>query len=429
MKKICNDFLNEYYYYTVLKNGLHVYLIPRPKFNRCYGLFSTKFGSCDQEFVPDGSSDFIKVPAGVAHFLEHKTFELERGVDASDIFASFGGETNAYTTYDKTVYMFTATSNVQEQIETLLDFVQTPYFTDENINKERGIIEQEVRMYLDKPNTILYLNLLNNMYYMNHVKYDIGGTLDSIKQIDKDTLYTCYNTFYHPSNMTFVLIGNFDLDKTCDLITKNQEAKAYTSKPKIKRRYYLEQNGVNNKDTTSYFVVAKPKVGCGLKLSVLDDDPVTSYRNMLILDILIDMFFDESSDFYRRMMKQGIIDNSFTYDTYYEATYAHVFFTVDTVDFQAFKEAIKEELLKIKDVKLDERTFKRYKTVELANSIARFNSMEYIANLILDLDALGLELFDSMEIKNNISIDDLYNFKTRFVEEAITFHTILPSKK
>ena len=429
MKRISNELLKEDYYYIMLNNGLHVYLIPRPKFNRCYGLFSTKFGSCDQEFVPLNKDDFITVPAGVAHFLEHKTFEQENGIDASEIFANFGGEANAYTTYDKTVYMFTATSNITEQITTLLDFVQTPYFTKENVDKERKIIEQEVRMYLDRPQTSLYLNLLDNMYYMNYVKNDIGGTLESIKKIDVDTLYTCYNTFYHPSNMTFVLVGNFDLDKISEIISKNQDEKAYTSKPKIKRRYYLEDNKVNNKDTTSTFDVTRPKVGCGLKFSVLGEDPITIYKNMIVLDILIDMFFDESSDFYYQMLEKGIIDNSFSYNTYYEPTYAHVIFTVNTLNYQAFKTEIEKELLRIKDVKLDEKTFERYKKVELANSIARFNSIEYIANLILDLDALGLELFDSIDLKNNITLEDLNKFKTRFVHEAITFHTILPLKK
>ena len=150
---------------------------------------------------------------------------------------------------------------------------------------------------------------------------------------------------------------------------------------------------------------------------------------MIVLDILIDMFFDESSDFYHQMLEKGIIDNSFSYDTYYEPTYAHVIFTVNTLNYQAFKTEIEKELLKIKDAKLDAKAFERYKKVELANSIARFNSIEYIANLILDLDALGLELFDSIDLKNNITLEDLNKFKTKFVPEAITFHTILPFKK
>lgn len=426
MKKISNELLKEDYYYLQLKSGLTAYLIHRPKFNRCYGLYMTLFGSCDQEFVPLKEKEFVKVPAGVAHYLEHKTFELEDGSDASELFAALGGDVNAYTTYDKTVYMFTGTSNILEQTACLLDFVENPHFTKANIEKERGIIEQEVRMYLDKPGTVLYNQLLSNMYTKNYVKDDIGGTIESIKEIDIDTLYKCYNTFYSKGNMTFVLVGNFDLDKVVELLEERN--KIVNNTEKIKRRYYLENNEVNEKDTTSTFDITIPKVGCGVKFSVINENQQTIYKNMLCLDLLMDIYFDESSDFYHKMLDDGIIDNSFSYDTYYEATYAHVIFTVNTKRVEEFKEAIFNQLVKIKDLEIDENTFKRYKRVELANTIARFNSIEYIANLIIDLDSLGLELFDTIDIKNNLTIDDLNKFKVKFVKEAITFHTLKPIK-
>lgn len=427
MKKISNELLNEDYYYLKLKNGLTVYLIHRPKFNRCYGLYMTLFGSCDQEFVPLNETEFVKVPAGVAHFLEHKTFELENDRDASELFAEFGGEVNAYTTYDKTVYMFTGTSDILEQTKILLDFVDHPHFTVSNIEKERGIIEQEVMMYSDKPGTALYNILLSNMYEKNYVKDDIGGSIESIKEIDIDTLYKCYNTFYNPSNMTFVLVGNFELDKIVELL-ENRSSKDEKELNKIKRRYYLECNSVIKKDTESTFDIAIPKVGCGVKFSVINEDKKTIYKNMLCLDLLLDICFDESSDFYHEMLKQNIIDNSFSYDSYYETTYAHVIFSVNTIMIDEFKSKLHDKLLSISTLNIDEKTFNRYKRIELANTIARFNSIEYIANLIIDLDSLGLELFDSIDIKNDLTIDDLNCFKKRFCEEAITFHTLKPLK-
>lgn len=426
MKKISNELLKEDYYYLKLKSGLTAYLIHRPKFNRCYGLYMTLFGSCDQEFVPLKEKEFVKVPAGVAHYLEHKTFEQEDGTDASELFASLGGEVNAYTTYDKTVYMFTGTSNILEQTACLLDFVENPHFTISNIEKERGIIEQEVRMYLDKPGTVLYNQLLSNMYVKNYVKDDIGGTISSIKEIDINILYQCYNTFYSKPNMTFVLVGNFDLEKIVELLEERNQKEESTEK--IKRKYYLEDNVVCKSDTTSTFDITIPKVGCGVKFSVINENNRTIFKNMLCLDLLMDIYFDESSDFYHKMLDAGIIDNSFSYDTYYESTYAHVIFTVNTKKVKEFKEALYQQLIKIKDLEIDEKTFERYKRVELANSIARFNSIEYIANLIIDLNSMGLELFDSMDLKNNLTIDDLNNFKVKFVKEAITFHTLKPIK-
>lgn len=427
MKKISNELLNEDYYYLKLKNGLTVYLIHRPKFNRCYGLYMTLFGSCDQEFVPVNETKFVKVPAGVAHFLEHKTFELENDGDATELFAEFGGEVNAYTTYDKTVYMFTGTSNILEQIKILLNFVDHPHFTVSNIEKERGIIEQEVMMYSDKPGTVLYNSLLSNMYEKNYVKDDIGGSIESIKEIDIDTLYKCYNTFYNPSNMTFVLVGNFELDKVVELL-EERSSNCEKELNKIKRRYYLESNSVIRKDTESTFDIAIPKVGCGVKFSVINENKKTIYKNMLCLDLLLDICFDESSDFYHEMLEQNIIDNSFSYDSYYESTYAHVIFSVNTTKIDEFKSKLHDKLLRISTLNIDEKTFSRYKRVELANTIARFNSIEYIANLIIDLDSLGLELFDSIDIKNDLTIDDLNCFKKQFCEEAITFHTLKPLK-
>lgn len=426
MKRITNEFLKEEYYYKKLDCGLSVYLIPKLKYNRCYALFSTKFGSCDEEFVPINEKEFIKVPSGVAHFLEHKNFEMEDGSDASVLFSQYGGDVNAYTTYDKTVYLFSGTSNILEQIEVLIDFVRKPFFTKENVFKEQGIIEQEVKMYLDKPRTSLFLNLMNNLYEKNYVKDDIGGSLESIKEIDVDTLYKCYNTFYSSSNMTFVLVGNFDLDKVEDLLEKKFKNDSYVEP--IKRKEYLEDNKVLRKDTTSSFDVSIPKVGCAVKFSVKGENKRTIYKNMLILDMLLDIYFDDSSDYYHNMLKEGIIDNSFSYEGVYDLTFAHAYFYVNTNKIDEFKESMKDMLLTLKDKPLDSDTFKRYKRIQHANAISKFNSIEYIANLILDLDNIGLDLFDSTNIFNEITIDDLKQFKSRFSEDAITFHTIIPKK-
>lgn len=426
MKKISNDILKEEYYTVELDNGLHVYLYPKPQFHRTYGIFSTKFGSCDMEFYDQ--DQLIHTPAGVAHFLEHKMFECSDGNDASDLFSIIGGETNAYTTYDKTAYLVTCTDNNNQNIETLLDFVQSPYFTKDNVDKEKGIIEQEIRMYLDNPSTSVYIKLLDNMYHHNHVKYDIGGTIDSIKDITEDTLYQCYNKFYHPSNMVLAIIGNFDLDETYELIKNNQQNKQYVKQELPVRHYYIEDAKTRIKESTSYMDITTPKVGCGLKLSVQGIDNKTNYKNGILLDMICDIFFDESSDFYHRLMKKGIINNSFVYETYYELTYAHIIFNVDTDKVEEFQKEIKDELLKIKTFNLDETTFNRHKKVLIANAIARFNYLESIVNFMIDLDSLGLELFETINIKKNIQLDDFKKIQEQFNEESITFHTIYPKK-
>lgn len=429
MKKVSNERLQEEYYTKTLTNGLHIYLMPKPQFNRTYGLFATRFGSNDQEFIPLGRTNWVKVPAGVAHFLEHKTFECENGEDATDIFAQLGGEANAYTTYDKTVYLFTATSMIKENVTALLDFVQSPAYNDESVKREQGIIEQELRMYLDRPNMAIYLALLQNMYKKNYVREDIGGTVDSIQQINEEILNLCYQSFYHPSNMTFVLVGKFDLNEIITLIEENQNAKTFPLPTKIKRKYYLESNEVLKQNTISYMDVLVPKVGCGIKFSIVGLDKETIYKNMVILDMLMNIYFDESSDNYHKLLSQNIIDNSFEYDCYFEPTFAHVIFTTDTNQVEEFKLFMKEAILKIPHLKIEENVFERYKKVEVANTISRFNSLEYIANLLVDFDFLDLELFDTIEIKDNLTLQDVEAFQSKFINEAITFHTIYPKKK
>lgn len=426
MKKISNERLNEEYFVTTLSNGLKVYLIPKLKFHRTYALFATRFGSIDLEFVPDGFKEYINLPAGIAHFLEHKTFDCGNGVDATDLLAKWGGDANAYTTYDKVVYLFSATSNIEENLTILLDFVQNPKFTKESVLKEQGIIEQELRMYLDKPYTVLYNKLLENMYALNHVRNDIGGTVDSIKDIDHEVLNLCFNTFYHPSNMTLSIVGNFDKDEVIKVIKQNQEKKAYDKVADIKRKYYLEDNKVINSDGSSYMDINKPRFGCGVKFDVRGYDSISLYKNMVSLDILMDIFFDQSSNFYNDSLEKNIISNGFNYETYFEPTFAHVLFMSSSEKIDELKAKLKEELLKIASAKIDETVFNRYKKVELANSISRFNSLEYIGNFLIDLDQIKLGIFDTVEIKKNLTLEDIKNVQKLFVEEAITFYTIYP---
>lgn len=424
MKKVCSELLKEEYYFTTLANGLRVFLMPKTSFYRTYALFGTRFGSIDQEFIPLGQKQYRKVPAGVAHFLEHKTFECEDGSDASDLFAQLGADVNAYTSYDRTVYLFSATSNISEATTTLLDFVQSPYFTKENVDKEQGIIEQELLMYLDKPDTDCYVSILKNLYFKNYIREDIGGTVSSIKEIDKEVLDTCYNTFYHPSNMTLVLVGNFDYEELLKVITDNQNKKKFALPTKVNRRYYTESNLVHQALSQNHFDVIIPKIACGIKFAYENLSDMEIFKNSIMLEMLLDMYFDHSSDNYQTMLKQGIIDNSFDYDSYYEKTFAHAIFTVDTNKVEKFQKFMEQALLAIKDTPIKEEVFKRYKRLDQASTLYRFNSLEYIANLFIEFDFSNLEMFEAIETKNNITIAELEEFKKQFVKEAISFHII-----
>ena len=227
MKKTNLKHLNLDLYEEKLDNGLTIYVIPKQNFNNIYVTFSTKFGSNEIEFIPNNKKEYVKVPLGIAHFLEHKLFEQKDNIDPFTFYNERGSDCNANTNQYKTTYLFSGPNFFSENLNYLLDYVQEPYFTDENVEKEKGIIEQEIKMYLDDPDTVIYEKTLENCFSNHPMKNSIIGTIKSVRSITKEELYTCYNTFYHPSNMFIVVTGNVDPIETIKIIKKNQSKKKF----------------------------------------------------------------------------------------------------------------------------------------------------------------------------------------------------------
>ena len=225
METIHYKTISEDLYYEEMANGLKVYLLPKEGFSKTYGLFTTDFGSIDTTFVPLGESEMIKVPDGIAHFLEHKMFDMADG-DATEKFARLGASTNAFTSSTRTAYLFNTTSNEKECVELLLDFVQELYLTPESVEKEKGIIGQEIKMYDDDPDWRCYFGSIQNLYQKHTVSVDIAGTVETVNSTDKETLEKCYNTFYHPSNMMLFVVGNIVPENMMSIIRNNQEKKS-----------------------------------------------------------------------------------------------------------------------------------------------------------------------------------------------------------
>lgn len=230
MEKRVYETLHEELFYEKMDNGLDVYILPKKGFNKTYATFTTNYGSVDNQFVPLGKTEMKRVPDGIAHFLEHKLFEKEDG-DVFQQFSKQGASANAFTTFTRTAYLFSSTDNVEKNLETLIDFVQSPYFSDKTVEKEKGIIGQEIRMYDDNPDWRVYFGAIESMYHNHPVKIDIAGTVESIAQITKELLYECYETFYHPSNMLLFVVGPVDEQKIMQQIRDNQ-AKSRSRKPR-----------------------------------------------------------------------------------------------------------------------------------------------------------------------------------------------------
>lgn len=429
MKRYYNETIDEEYFVEELANGLKVFLYPKKDFYKNYAIFSTKYGSQDLEFIPIHEKEFLKTPEGIAHFLEHKLFENEDGTDASNLFAKTGADVNAFTTANQTAYLFSGTDSLYENVELLINFVQEPCFKKESIDRERGIIEQELLMYLDQPTSVQYFGALRGMYKKNAVRNEIGGSPESIQEINEDLLYTCYNTFYHPSNMQIAIVGNFDVDKMVAMIQENQAKKQFAAPSLIQRRYYLEDQTVNQKSSFVEMDVNIPKVSVGIKLPHEDCSPLKTLKKNIALEIITDIYFDEASDNYEKLMDEEIINNSFSYDIYCEDTYGHLLFNLDTDQPEVFIEKITEVIQKIKNEKIDDETFYIYKRLYQARNIKRFNSLEYIANLMIEFEQSNMNLFDLVEVTNQLTKEDVEAVRTYFDESAIASFTIYPKKE
>lgn len=247
MEKIVNDILKEELYYEKLDNGLDVYFMPKKGFMKKFAVLATNYGSNELEFIPINENEKFRVNEGIAHFLEHKMFEQPDGGNAFDKFSKLGASANAYTNFTMTAYLFSCTDNFYESLEHLIDYVQTPYFTDENVEKEKGIIEQEIKMYNDDPDWNVYFNCLRAMYKDYPVNVDIAGTVESIYKITKDELYKCYNTFYNPGNMALFVVGDVEVDKVMESIKKSNHSNIEKLDHSIKRFYPEESKEINKK--------------------------------------------------------------------------------------------------------------------------------------------------------------------------------------
>ena len=218
-----NDKTGEELYYTTHSSGLGIYIIPKKDYSKTYAIFGTRYGSVDSKFVVPGESELTEVPDGIAHYLEHKMFDQPDGSNVFDKFSKYGGNANAFTSFNITAYLFSATSNIEENIETLMDYVQSPYFTEESVQKERGIIAQEIRMYDDSADSAVMENLFRIMYQNHPVRNNIAGTVESIEEITAETLKLCHDTFYDPSNLIVCVIGDVDAQKIIEQVRRQLE--------------------------------------------------------------------------------------------------------------------------------------------------------------------------------------------------------------
>lgn len=426
MKTIDYKTLKETLYYEQMENGLQVYLLPKVGFSKTYGLFSTKFGSIDTSFIPLNEEQMIKVPDGIAHFLEHKMFEMKNG-DASDQFAALGASTNAFTSSSRTAYLFNTTSHEKECVELLLDFVQDIYLTDENVEKEKGIINQEIGMYDDDPDWRCYFGSIQNLYQNHPVKIDIAGTVETVAKIDKETLEKCYHTFYHPSNMMLFIVGNIDPFDMMDWIRLNQLSKDFKMAQPIQRLMIDEPQEVDKKEETLTMDVVMPKLIVSMKINDILTDSHEKMKRELSMNLLLDILFSKSSLLYEEWLKEGLINDSFSANYTQERDYSFLQIGGDTLYPDQLKKKIFDLIEHIKDMPIEKNDFIRVQKMNLGMFIGTFNSPESIANMFSRYYFEGIMIFDLIDCLAQLTIDDVLEVKKLF-DKAYTSSFIVTSK-
>ena len=417
MNKTEYDQINETLYHEVLPNGLTVYLLPTNDYHKTYGLFSTNYGSIDNEFIPYGSDKKIKVPDGIAHFLEHKLFEKEDG-DVFQLFGQQGASANAFTSFTKTSYLFSTTDQVEKNLTTLLDFVQAPYFTEETVNKEKGIIGQEIQMYEDDPNWRMFFGILNNLYPEHPLHIDIAGTVESIEAITADDLYTCYRTFYQPSNMVLFVVGKLEPEKLMELIRTNQNAKDFPPAQKIER-YFPDNNGDIIAKSSMRSAITRDKFVLGIKgLDVLPAEGKELLRYKTALNLLFQLLLGNTSQNYLKMYNDGLIDDSFGFEFSLDREFHFADFSGDTDQPEKAAEKVKEILLHFEeDQELSEENLTLLKKKMLGQYFQTLNSLEYIANQFTQSLFGDQTLFDLPEIIESIQLADVLKVGRSFIKE------------
>lgn len=397
--------LQETYYQTTLKNGLRVVIVPKPHYYKTYAMFTTDYGSIDRTFRPLGKKETVTVPDGIAHFLEHKMFEEEWG-DVFHTFGEQGASANAYTSFTKTAYLFSSTQEIKKNIVTLLDFVQHPYFTKESVEKEKGIIAQEIRMYDDNPDWEVFFHLLRNLYSDHPVKIDIAGTTESIYEITREDLYMCYETFYHPSNMMLVIVGNVDVDEMMALVRENQEKKSFPKAEPLERIIPTEQKEAVRANTTKRMSVNTPQCLIGWKIAPPNDTGKELLAYELKMDMLLEAIFGPGAGHYEKLYEEGLIDDSFAFEFTMDRTFSFISVGGDTPQPVKLEERIGEIVQQVKENGIPKKDLERVRKKMIGSFLKKFNSLEFIANQYTRYAFSGMNIFDVVPILENMDVTD-----------------------
>ena len=418
IKEIKNDLLGERYFKIEHKSGLTLYVMKKEGYKSSYAIFGTAFGSADNHYITANNEE-VTLPDGTAHFLEHKLFESEEK-DAFERFSQTGAMANAYTSFDRTCYLFQCSSNFYTNFETLLDFVQSPYFTEQTVAKEQGIIGQEIKMYEDSPEWQATMGVLAALYENCAVNKDIAGDVESIAKITPDILYSAYNGFYNLNNMVLSVVGDVELEKVlevCDKVLKTE-----TKKP-AKSINLPEPTASFKKKTVKKMQIGLPVFAFGYKEPHIE---IKSLKEKILTIILNQVLIGNMSPLYQSLIEEGLINDEFESEYFTSRNYSAVLFTGTSKDPEAVKVKFDQEVERVRKNGIDKELFSCIVKELYGDYIVFFNSVERLANAFCECEFSSYGLFDEMEIYKTITAEDAQKLlEEKYDTEASSISIIL----
>lgn len=421
--KTSYDSAGEVLYKYEHSSGLKAFVIPKKGYSKKYATFATHYGSIDNEFVIPGDQQPTRVPDGIAHFLEHKLFEQKDG-SVMDKFSQLGSNPNAYTSFNQTVYLFSCTDRFDENFRLLLNYVQNPYITEESVEKEKGIIGQEIMMYQDDPGWRAFFNLLGCFYSKLPVRTDIAGSIESIGKIDRDTLYKCYNTFYHPSNMIIVVVGDVEPQSVFGMVEELLEKK--DMRPEIVRISPDEPKNINKSYAEKNMSVSMPIFQMGYR-----DNSIGKGKELLMREtavkLLLDSLIGRSSELYEKLYNDGLLNATFDTDYVIENAYAFSVLGGESKDPAQVREEFCEAVRKAKKSGIDRETYDRIIKAMTGRYMRQFNSVERISHSFISVHFKGVSMFDYLDVYDKISFEYVNEvFREHFDEDNMAMSVIKP---
>mgnify|MGYP002410762036 CR=1 FL=1 len=412
--------IGETVYRETLPNGLPVNVVAKPNFAKSYAFFATRYGGMDTRFQLNGT--WMDTPAGIAHYLEHKMFDTREG-NALQELAKNGAEPNAFTSNAMTGYYFDSTEKFEENLKILLSFVSIPYFTDESVAKEQGIISQEIRMIEDEPDWRVYAGLMDALYQENTAKTHIAGSVESIREITAKTLYDCHRAFYTPGNMVLTVVGNVEPARVAEFAASILPKE---SGPAIPRDHGREPAGVAQREASRRMEVSMPQFLSGFKCAVPGDGE-EYLRTSLIGDMASDILLGDSSPLYLRLYDQGLINGSFGGSFEMMPGMAYLYAGGDSREPRAVAAAILEEAQRLTREGVDGEFYQRVRKACFGEMLRALNSFENIAVSMTEGYFHGFDAYRFPQVFDTITKDDIAAFLSENVrEERSALSLILP---